>query len=74
VTPEVIPLAAPSDGGATPALSAPSPSSSGELAADPIAVYTPDGLRELAQRLATTRQQLDDRDRILEELQRELRP
>ena len=74
VMPEVIPLAAPPDGGAAPALSAPGPSSSGALAADPIAVYTPDGLRELAQRLATTRRHLEDRDRILEELQRELRP
>ena len=76
VTPEVIPLSTPPDVGPTgPGIpAAPGSSPAADLAARPIAVYTPEGLRDLARRLATTRRQLEDRDRVLDGLQQELRP
>ncbi len=45
-----------------------------DLAGRPLEVYTPQGFQELVERLGDTRRAMEERDRILDQLQRELRP
>jgi hypothetical protein len=80
VTPEVIDPtpAAPTTpapvGAPAPRPPAPRAAAPADLARRPLSVYTPEGLRALSRELEQTRRTLDGRDRLLDELGRELAP
>ncbi|MCU0934869.1 MAG: DUF4124 domain-containing protein [Gammaproteobacteria bacterium] len=79
---EVIPLgaAAAAPAPAPPAATAAetpsraSAASPADLAGRPLDVYTPQGFQELVERLGEARRRMEERDRVLDRLQRELQP
>jgi hypothetical protein len=52
----------------------PAPPPAGLLGEGPFAVYTPAGLRRLAEQIAETQRRLGERDRLLQDLGQELAP
>lgn len=68
------PPAAASERTLSEAARAPSPTAPANLAGRPLDVYTPQGFQELVERLGDTRRQMEERDRIFEQMQRDLRP
>jgi hypothetical protein len=76
---DVIPLGAAAPGpapAAATAAEAPSrtPVFPADLAGRPLDVYTPQGFQELVERLGEARRQMEERDRVLDLLRRELQP